>query len=198
MRSISESKYARKGCYTPIWGNEIDMDWIFVLPVGWKWYEMYLWLLPNKIGPYLVWTFTSMPSRIVEVQNHSLGGHFPKSAFVLWQVWINNWIFFSQSSLIVQIMPRPTSICIRHKVLALAHEGIPQNAIAGRICLTRATVDRILWRHASTGTLHTTFFQWKYLNSDWYYIEVCFKGIIYNKSALHCFVVLIEMSFQLL
>ena len=28
------------------------------------------------------------------------------------------------------------------------------------------------------------YFQWKYLNSDWYYIEVCFKGIIYNKSAL--------------
>ena len=49
-----------------------------------------------------------------------------------------------------------------------------------------------------TGKLQTTFFQWKYLNTDWYYIEVCFKGIIYNKSALHCFVVLIEMSFQLL
>ena len=32
----------------------------------------------------------------------------------------------------------------------------------------------------------------------WYYIEVCYKGIIYNKSALHGFVVLIEMSFQLL
>ena len=28
------------------------------------------------------------------------------------------------------------------------------------------------------------FFQWKYFNSDLYYIEVCFKGIIYNKSAL--------------
>ena len=32
-----------------------------------------------------------------------------------------------------------------------------------------------------TGKLQTTFFQWKYLNSDWYYIEVCFKGILYNK-----------------
>ena len=43
-----------------------------------------------------------------------------------------------------------------------------------------------------TGKLQTTFFQWQYLNSDWYYIEVCFKGIIYNKSVLHCFVVLIR------
>ena len=35
-----------------------------------------------------------------------------------------------------------------------------------------------------TGKLQTTFFQWKCLNSDWYYIEVCFKGVLYNKSAL--------------
>ena len=35
-----------------------------------------------------------------------------------------------------------------------------------------------------TGKLQTTFFRWKCLNSDWYYIEICFKGVIYNKSAL--------------
>ena len=35
-----------------------------------------------------------------------------------------------------------------------------------------------------TGKLQTTFFQWKCLNSDWNYIEVCFKGVLYNKSAL--------------
>ena len=34
-----------------------------------------------------------------------------------------------------------------------------------------------------TGKLQT-FFLWKCLNSDWYYIEICFKGVIYNKSAL--------------
>ena len=39
-----------------------------------------------------------------------------------------------------------------------------------------------LWPIWRVNCIH--FFQWKYLNSDWYYIEVCFKGIIYNKSAL--------------
>ena len=34
------------------------------------------------------------------------------------------------------------------------------------------------------GKLQTTFFRWKCLNSDWYYIEIYFKGVIYNKSAL--------------
>ena len=58
----------KKGCCTPIWGNKIDMDLIFVLPVGWNWHEMYLWLLPNEIRPYLGWTSISMPSGIAEVQ----------------------------------------------------------------------------------------------------------------------------------
>ena len=35
-----------------------------------------------------------------------------------------------------------------------------------------------------TGKSQTTFFSWKYLNCDWYDIEACFKGIIYNKAAL--------------
>ena len=34
------------------------------------------------------------------------------------------------------------------------------------------------------GKLQTTFFQLKCLNSDWYYIEVCFKGVLYTKTAL--------------
>ena len=85
----------KKGCCTYIWGNEIDMDPIFVLPVGWNWHEMYLWLLPNEIRPYLDRTFTSMSSGIVEVQNRSLSDHFPKSTFALWQVRINNCILFS-------------------------------------------------------------------------------------------------------
>ena len=75
----------------------MDMDRIFVLPVGWYWHEMYLWLLPYEIQPYLGRTFTSMPSGIVEVQNRSLGGHSSKSAFALWQVRINNCIFFLNS-----------------------------------------------------------------------------------------------------
>ena len=41
----------------------------------------------------------------------------------------------------------------RHKVLALARQGMWQGAIAGCVGLTRATVNRILRRHAATGTL---------------------------------------------
>ena len=79
----------------PIWRNEIDMDRSFVLPMGWNWLEMYMWLLPNEIWPYLGRSYTSKQSEIVEVQNLSLSGHFPKSDFALWQVRINNCIFFS-------------------------------------------------------------------------------------------------------
>ena len=41
-------------------------------------------------------------------------------------------------------MPRPTPMGIRHEVFALAREGIKQGAIAARMGLTRATVNRIL------------------------------------------------------
>ena len=50
-------------------------------------------------------------------------------------------------------MPRPTPMGIRHEVFALAREGIKQGAIAARVGLTRATVHRILKRHAATGSL---------------------------------------------
>ena len=49
-----------KCCCTLLWDNKIDMDRIFVLPVGWNWHEMYLWLLPDEIQPNLPWTFISM------------------------------------------------------------------------------------------------------------------------------------------
>ena len=65
-----------KCCYTPIWGNKTNVDRIFVLPVGWNWHEMYLWLLLTEIRHYLGRTFTSMSRGIVPVQNRSLGGHF--------------------------------------------------------------------------------------------------------------------------
>ena len=60
---------------------------------------------------------------------------------------------FSKVFLIVQTMSRPTSMGIRHEVFALAREGIKQGAIAARVGLTRATVNRILKRHAATGSL---------------------------------------------
>ena len=50
-------------------------------------------------------------------------------------------------------MPRPTPMGIRHEVFALACEAIKQGAIAARVCLTRTTVNRILKRHAATGSL---------------------------------------------
>ena len=52
----------KKGCYNPIWCHKTDMDQIFVLPVGWNWHEMYLWLSSNNIWPHLGRNFTSMPS----------------------------------------------------------------------------------------------------------------------------------------
>ena len=50
-------------------------------------------------------------------------------------------------------MSRPTIIGIRHDVLALAREGKWQPDIAGHMGLTHATGNRILQRHAATGTL---------------------------------------------
>ena len=54
-----------------------------------------------------------------------------------------------------------------------------------RAVVTQAGQLRPIWLTLAilTGKLQT-FFRWKCLNSDWYYIEICFKGVIYNKSAL--------------
>ena len=110
-----------KGCYAPIWGNKIDMDRIVVLSVDWNWHEMYPWLLPNEIWPYLGWTFTSMPRGIVEVQTLQLRCAF--SQIYLCTVASSNQqlYIFSQFTLIVLIMRRPTLTGIGHEVLALAH-----------------------------------------------------------------------------
>ena len=50
-------------------------------------------------------------------------------------------------------MLRSTRIDIRHEVLPLAHEGMWQSAIAGRMALTRATINRFYWRHGAIETL---------------------------------------------
>ena len=111
------------------------------------------WLFPNEIRHYLGQTFNARSSGVVELRNHSIGGRSPKSIFTLWQLWINICIFFQKFFLIVRTMPRPTLMGIRHEVFALAREGIKQGAIAARVGLTRATVNRILKRHAVTGSL---------------------------------------------
>ena len=119
----------QKGCYTPIWGNTIGVDRILVLPMGWNWHGMYLWLLSNKFRPYLSWSFTSMPSGIVEVQNCSLGDYSQKICLRTMAGSNQPLHIFSQFSLIVLIMPRQTPIDIGHEVLALACEGMRQSAI---------------------------------------------------------------------
>ena len=99
-------------------------------------------LLKNiKARPYPGRTSTSMPSGIAKVQNRSLGSHSPKFAY------------FSRFSLIVLIMPHPTVVAIRHEGLPLVREGMWQSAIAGCVCLTHATINRIPQRHTATGTL---------------------------------------------
>ena len=103
-------------------------------------------------SPTLSWrTFTSMPSGIVEVQNRSC--HYPKICLCTVVSSNRQLQIFSQFSLIIQIMSRPTPICIRHEVLALGGKGMWQSAIVGCVGLTRATVNYILRRHAATGTL---------------------------------------------
>ena len=55
-----------------------------------------------------------------------------------------------------------------------------------RAVVTQAGQLRPIWLTLAnlTGKLQTTFFRWKWLNSNRYYIEICLKGVIYNKSAL--------------
>ena len=124
-----------------------------MFPLGWNWHDVDPWLFPNEIRQYLGQTFNARSSGIVELRNHSIGGRSPKSIFTLWQLWINICIFFQKFFLIVRTMPRPTPMCIRHEVFALAREGIKQGAIVARVGLTRATVNRILKRHAATWSL---------------------------------------------
>ena len=150
----STTLWAKKVVTPPL--KTIKPMWIELLfPLDWNWHDMDPWLFSNEIRHYLGQTFNARSSGIVELRNHSIhvGGRSPKSIFTLWQLWINICIFFSKVFLIVRTMPRPTPMGIRHEVFALAHEGIKQGAIAALVGLTRATVNRILKRHAATGSL---------------------------------------------
>ena len=139
----------KKGCYTPIEDNKTNVDRTFVLPLGWNLHDMDPWLFHNEILHYLGQTFNARSSGIVELRNHSIGGRSPKSIFTLWQLWINICIFFKSFSDCSNNAP----MGIRHEVFALAREGIKQGAIAARVGLTRATINRILKRHAATESL---------------------------------------------
>ena len=134
----------KKGYYTPIWVNKIDMDRISVHSVGWNWHEMYLWLLPNEIRPSLAsWTdlyFNAKWDR--QSPKPELKWSFPQICLRTVASANQQLYIFSQFSMIILMIPRPTPIGIRHEVLALSPEGMRQSAIAGRVCLTRATIHR--------------------------------------------------------
>ena len=94
----------------------------------------------------------------------------------------NNIFFFYQISLIVPKMPHHPPTVIWHEMPALAREGMQQSAIAGRVGLTCATIKRILWRHAATGTLmyglygiragHKTINNWLLFHGYYAYIFI--------------------------
>ena len=64
----------------PLPFEAITLIWIefFGLLVGWNSHGIYPWLLINEIQPFLGRTFTSVPSRIVEVQKLQLRWSFPQ------------------------------------------------------------------------------------------------------------------------
>ena len=120
------------------------------LPEGWAEIDMKCARDCSPTKPDL--TLAGLPLQcqaVFEVQNHSLGGRFPKSAFALWQVRINNCICFAHFALIVIIMPHPTPIGMNSLYLPVKVCG--HSAIAGRVGLT--TINRILQRRAATGNL---------------------------------------------
>ena len=53
----------------------------------------------------------------------------------------------------ITVMARPTGIGIRNRILAFSQAGLSQNAIAGRLGITRETVNRILKRNRETRRL---------------------------------------------
>ena len=120
-QQLLDSTLLEKSFFTPIWEKKVDMDRLTLLPVGWNWNVMYMWLLPNVIRPYLArpdfhfnakWVHRSPKPQFISPNLPTHSGKFESKI-----------AFFNQFSLIVLIMPHPTPIGIRHEVLALAHQG---------------------------------------------------------------------------
>ena len=94
--------------------------------------------------------------------NANKGHRFPKctsaghSIGQTLALWANVILFlqaFQKIIVILWIMPWSTPIGLRHDVLAVAHEGKRQYAIALRVGITHVTINYILLRHATTGSL---------------------------------------------
>ena len=106
------------------------------------------WLFPNEIRHYLGQTFNARSSGIVELWNHSIGGRSPKSIFTLCPLWINICLFFQKLFWLFEQCPvQPLW------VLGMRCLHLPMRALSKVLLLPRATVDRILKRHAATGSL---------------------------------------------
>ena len=91
----------------------------------------------------------SMPNGILEVQSRSLRDNSPK--YGKFESTVAHFFFSILTD--CSNKARLTPIGIRHKVLALACEGMRQSVFAICVGLTLATVNCILERHAVTGTL---------------------------------------------
>ena len=141
----------KKGCYTPIEDNKTNVDRIFVFPLGLKlaWYGPVI--VPQR-NPTLPWADIQCKVKWDRrAPKPQYRWSFPQINLHTVTT-LNQYLhIFSNVFLIVRTMPRPTPMGIRHEVFALAREGIKQGAIAARVGLTRATVNRILKRHAATG-----------------------------------------------
>ena len=143
----------KKGCYTPIEDNKTNVDRTFCVSTWLKlvWYGPAI--VPQR-NPTLPWADIQCKVKWdCRAPKPQYRWSFPQINLHTVTT-LNQYLhIFSKVFLIVRTMPRPTPMSIRHEVFALAREGIKQGAIAARVGLTRATVNRILKRHAATGSL---------------------------------------------
>ena len=121
-----------------------------------------------------------------------------KSCLNPWYIWIPSNPNLYSTKIIMKMRWQTIASNVSIRIISSTATPLPKAYDCVAVYIAGRRTHLVVYLANLTGKLQTTFFQWKYFNSDWYHIEVCFKGIIYNKSALHCFVVLIEMSFQLL
>ena len=113
----------KKGRYTPICGNKILARFLLQCQVGSSKFKTTAYMVIPPNLPLHCGKFES-----------TITYHFS-----ILTDWSNN--------------DPSSAIGIRHRVLALAHDGMQQSAIVGRVGRTRATINCILWRHAASRTL---------------------------------------------
>ena len=111
------------------------------------------WLFPNEIRHYLGQTFNARSSGIVELRNHSIGGRSPKSILTLWQLWINICIFFQKFFWLFEQCPVQPLWVLGMRCLHLPVRALSKVLLLPVWVWLVLTVNRILKRHAATGSL---------------------------------------------